>query len=225
MLYGFLGNDGVNLLDSLGFASVEISKITSFEKFPKSIRVYVKPQNIAKGCELNFIQIAFKDNNEWEVDVGGMYPPPNPPFYYDWDTKWRSESGDSVKDYFIKPDGTTIFEDSPGAKTHFFLFVVERCCVKYYKDVKDCTSCCEKSKATVLKRIYWKTVNGKMEVEKVTDSIKKKMDTLLLKKVHNKTFYLRQCERFQQDNKSKSGEWWWKNPGVEHSVEVILDAK
>ena len=145
----------MNLLDCLGFASVEINKITSLKKSPKSIRVYVKPQNIAKGCELNFIQIAFKDNNEWEVDADGMQPPANPPFYYDWDSTWKRESGDSMK---------------------------------YYKDVKYCTSCCENSKATVLKRIYWRTVNGEMEFMKMTDSIKKNMDALLLKNVHNKTF-------------------------------------
>jgi len=183
-----------------------------------SMRFHVLAKDIAEGCELNFIQLAFKTAG-WAVDAGPGYPPANPPFYYDRD--WHGHDGRGIDDVYRNPDGSLIFEDLPTVKTFFYLFAVERCCTKYYKGHKAC-NCCEHSKATVLQRFYWRTAAGKAVVGEVTEEQKGKMDALLQKLIPNKEFTLVGCEPYTQDNKDKGLQWWFDNPGVKQRVEILL---
>jgi RHS repeat-associated protein len=241
-MYAFLMNKVEYICDFLGFttgetvnvvsikdipkATVEITNVTSKKDTPKFINVHVKPKNIASGCELNFIQLAIKKNKGWQIDDDdfGKFPYSNPPFYYNWNPQHRGENGKTLKDAFVKSDGTIIFEDAPTEETKFYLFIVERCCTKYYKDVKNC-DCCEKSTAKVLERFYWGITNGKTQKGIMDESIKKDMDAKLVDLVHNKTFTLLRCEKYIEDNlkMKRDSKWWWDNPGIKHTVEVILD--
>ncbi|MGI5870375.1 MAG: RHS repeat-associated core domain-containing protein, partial [Kiritimatiellia bacterium] len=218
-LYMFVKNAPIQSFDLFGLATIEFVKQFEYKSKPMLMELHVLAKDIAEGCELNFIQLTRK-STEWTVDADPGIPPPNAPFYYDRD--WRGQDGRGIDDVYLKPDGSLVFSDQPTATTVFYLFAVERCCTKYYKDHKKC-NCCEHSRATVLDRFYWHTVTGKAVVGEVTEERKARMDALLKRLVSNKTFTLIGCEPYLKDIADKDLTWSLYNPGVIQRVEIIFD--
>ena len=204
-LFLFLLNNPLIQIDLLGLAATVT--VGEPEQIPDSLgmKIPFTPKDISDGCELNFIQIVFNiENRSYEVDAkstlmsGGSVSQPLPPYYYN-----RQEI-DLQEGYKLK-DGTMNFVDEPTVRTVFFLFAVERCCLESYNGSCE-ASCCKKSRATVLSRLYWTTKNGKAEVKEVSDRIRQFMDQKLKSLIHEVEFKNR-CVEFMKDNKNNKGQW------------------
>ncbi|MBR6585861.1 MAG: hypothetical protein IKK82_00450, partial [Kiritimatiellae bacterium] len=210
--YGFVFNLPTIGADNLGLTQVRVGKRIENPDEPMEYRQAFTPVGLKDGCELNFIQIVCTFEG-WEVDnkFGGVLPggeamlKPLGPYYTDW-------SQEGAAGYKFKGNGR-IFYDRPTVKTWFYLFVVESCCLKKYKDSEKC-NCCMESRATILHRIYWHTRKGKVMEGKVTDLIKRKMDMQLKQHVDGQSFSV-PCEQYQKDNTGKKEAW-----GMPMKVEV-----
>ncbi len=197
-LYVYVDNFPVTALDRLGLLSIEIGERIHTND-PMELRLPFKAADIKEGCELNFIQIT-KDleRNVFVVDskssLGTMGDTSHPvePYYY------NREEIDRM-DGFVRTDGTVIFVDRPNAETQFYLFPVQRCCLKYYDNQYTC-KCCQHSKATVLRRVAWTTkTDGKAVIQTITPYVKKRMDNWLKTLVDGKTSHV-PCSKYMGDN-------------------------
>ena len=192
-LYLYINNQSGLYYDVLGLASVTINQKPQNNSYPSTLELEVTPRDIKEGCELNFIQLAFDTYLErWKVDANNapLMPQTFGPYYVDWqDTNLPPD--------FDREDGTRIFYDRPTVQTYFYLFIVESCCVEKYKDSENC-NCCLKSQATVIDRVYWTTKKGVAKRQKISDSIKGKMDKKLDDLVNGKSFKVH-CDQYQED--------------------------
>lgn len=204
-LFLFLLNNPLIKIDLLGLtATVTVGEP---QQIPDSLGVKIPftPKNISDGCELNFIQIVYNiETRKYEVDAksalmsSGNVSQPLPPYYYN-----RQEI--DLQEGYKLEDGTLNFADVPTVKTRFFLFAVERCCLESYNGSCE-NSCCKKSRATVLSRLYWTTINGKAEVKEVGDKTKQFMDQQLKTLIH-KVKFNNKCVKYMEDNKNNKGQW------------------
>ena len=209
-VYGVVRNCSINAFDYLGLATVKVGERIVNPEAPNEYKQSFEPVGLKEGCELNFIQLAFKyagnRRREWLPDTkwnGQVQVPPLGPYYVDWshDGAAGYEQGDS-----------RIFYDRPDVDTWFYLFVVESCCLKKYKESDKC-NCCMKSRATILHRIIWYREEGEIKVLQVNDSRKEKMDKKLKELVDGKSFPV-DCVQYQNDNKGS-----WKTLQMEMEID------
>ncbi len=139
-VYGFVGNGVLSSIDPLGLTEVSVTSSVDNGQGRPVFVVIVQAKNIPEHCEINFIQ--FKYTSGWDLDLGGTGGASIPslkPFYYDTTDPRFTDWHDRVLDYYGGKNnkdytslGTTVFVDQPGGinqKVHFYLFIVERCCV------------------------------------------------------------------------------------------------
>ena len=196
-VYGVVRNCSINAFDYLGLATVKVGERIVNPEARNEYKQSFEPVGLKEGCELNFIQLALKyvgDRRwQWLPDItrnGQEQVPPLGPYYIDW-------SHDGAAEY--KQGDARIFYDRPNVNTWFYLFVVESCCLKKYKESDKC-NCCMKSRATILHRIIWHLKEGEIKVLQVNDSRKEGMDKKLKELVDGKSFPVG-CVQYLNDNK------------------------
>ena len=225
-LYAFISNSAAGIdrlgLDKVSTNGAEHNPRVTAERMPskpEELVLYVKPENIQEGCELNFIQLVreFELDNKsgtwmstgWKVDAkissknrATGAPDPVPPYYYDFSNK-------TTRSAYLLPDGRVKFEDHPndGVPMEFYLFSVQRCCLEYYGGSKEC-KCCKKSRATILGYVHWKTSNDSKDKYINPTIVEKKNDDkgyvryLLGEHINGKEFTVYGCEEYQKNHKN-----------------------
>ena len=209
-VYGVVRNCSINAFDYLGLATVKVGERIVNPEARNEYKQSFEPVGLKEGCELNFIQLALKyvgDRRwQWLPDItrnGQEQVPPLGPYYIDW-------SHDGAAEY--KQGDARIFYDRPNVNTWFYLFVVESCCLKKYKESDKC-NCCMKSRATILHRIIWHLKEGEIKVLQVNDSRKEVMDKKLKELVDGKSFPVG-CVQYLNDNKGS-----WENLQMEMEID------
>jgi len=222
-VYGVVRNCSINAFDYLGLATVKVGERIVNPEASNEFKQTFEPVGLKEGCELNFIQLTLKHMGkgiwQWKPDItrnGQEQVPPLGPYYVDW-------SHDGVADY--KQGDSRIFYDKPNVKTWFYLFVVESCCLKKYKESDKC-NCCMKSRATILHRIIWQLKKkegeeegeGEIKVLPVNDLRKENMDKKLKELVDGKSFPV-DCVQYMIDNKRSDNKVNWETLQMEMEID------
>ncbi len=180
-LYVMCGNNGVGRYDYLGFsndraAEFEILEPKEIQENRWSVRYSIGDKYKAKdGCELNFIQITWK-NNKWRQDSASTLP-----FYFNIGKK--------------RPYPQNVFMDAPTATTWFYLLAVEVCCESYLENLCD-LKCCQKYKALAIDFVAWNTLRGIPQVKENYN--KEHVKNTFSKVVINRKPYSIYCEKYKK---------------------------